>query len=138
MKTEPYVTYRMFRSKQKLENGNAILDTTGAVTAACCVDPGKKTMKVGFSFLNPNDHQLLVRGRGQAVQRMNKNPVELPVELDKDGHFMVTEAVLNYMLSAAKSDLLESYLKIGKYNGKPEKNKFRLWFVNFVKNIDAK
>jgi hypothetical protein len=133
-----YTTYRNFRSKEKLEDGNWIFDSKGAVTACCEVDTEQRCVKVGFSFLNPTDNQFLVRGRGLAKRKLMKQPIVLEnVESAENGKLKVTESVLEYLKTKATDDMmsLTTALGIKPYRGHPEKCEFLKWFPRLIQAL---
>ncbi len=135
---DKYTTYRNFRSKEQLENGNWIFDSKGAVTACCEVDPVERCVKVGFSFLNPTDAQFLVRGRGLAKKKLINEPIVLEgVEPTKDGKLKITERVLEYLKEKATTDMMSLTIALGikPYRGHPEKGEFLKWFPQLIQDL---
>jgi hypothetical protein len=130
-KSEKYVTYRTFRSKDNLVNGKFIYDMRGAITACCEVDPEAKQIKVGFSFLNPTDSQFLVRGKGLAKKKLLSDPILLEnVGVNEKGKLKVTDTVLQYLVRLTESSMKEftEKLKIKEYHGDLMKCSFMQWF----------
>lgn len=133
-----YTTFRSFRSKEKLDNGNWIFDSKGAVTACCECDPATRQVKVGFSFLNPTDAQRLIRGRGLAKRKLEKSPIVFEnVEQTENGKLKVTERVLEYLKEQATKDMmsLTTALGISPYKGHPEKCEFLKWFPRLIQDL---
>jgi len=135
---DKYTTYRNFRSREILDNGNCIFDSKGAVTACCEVYPTERRVKVGFAFLNPTDSQLLIRGKGLAKQKLINNPIVLEgVESAENGKLKVAEKVLEYLKEKATNDMmsLTTALGIKPYRGHPEKCEFLKWFPRLIQDL---
>jgi len=133
-----YTTYRNFRSKEMLDNGNPIFDTKGAVTACCEVDTTERSIKVGFSFLNPADEQLVVRGKGLAKSKLIRKPITLEnVEAKENGKLKVTEALLEYLKETVTDDMQSLTTTLGKepYRGRPEKCEFAKWLPRLIQTL---
>lgn len=131
-----YETYRFFRQKEQLENGNFIFDTTGAIIACCTVRPEKKEMEVGFSFLNPSDNMQLVRGKGFAKKRMLRSPIKMQdFDLSEKGVPLVTECLQQYLKLALKAPDLFAWLHINKYNGNANKCGLAKWLPAFIEKL---
>jgi hypothetical protein len=132
---ENYRTVRNFRTKIANVNGTKILDVAGSVTAVCDVNPETRTMRVGFSFLNPTDHQLMVRGKGLATKRLIRSPITITgLEPAPNGKLKVTEALITYLQQTGKQPVEEMPRLLGAapYRGKPEKCQFPKWFPGLV------
>jgi len=135
---DKYTTYRKFRSKEQLDNGEWRFDTKGAVTACCEVNTTERRVKVGFSFLNPTDSQFLVRGRGLAKQKLMKEPITIEgIGTTKDGKLKITESVLEYLKAKAITDMTSLTLALGvkPYRGNPEKSEFLKWFPRLIQTL---
>lgn len=131
-------TYRSFRSKTQRNDGSVIWDVAGSITACCELDTEQRQVKVGFSFLNPTDSQLLVRGRGLAKQKLLRAPIVLNnIKVTEDGKFKITEKVLEHLKAQSKADMksLTTTLGIHPYNGRPEKCEFLKWFPRLVQDL---
>jgi hypothetical protein len=136
MTPNPYTTFRTFRTKIVLDgHPKTQVDVAGAVTACCEVDLEKKSMKVGFSFMNPCDPLFKVRGRGKAVSRLEHFPVVITgLEPAQNGKLQVTEALLKYLREVVKqpTESIPELLGVKEYRGEKTRSEFMKWFPSFV------
>ncbi len=123
------------------------------VRAAVRVEPGAKTITVGFACCNPKDMSLertikVPRGitisKGRLAKSRTTHTIELPVvfrdipktpttvDESKAQTEMIREAVVEYMAEYEKHNM-----GFAVYTGDPEKWEFRSWFPAFVEMVKA-
>jgi len=139
-KEKRYLTFRSFRTKETLENGKPLFDTegSGSITACCEVDRESQSMRVGFSFRNPTDGQLLVRGRGYAISSLKRRSVTIDgLETTDGGNLKVTEALIAHLQSAFSMPIEQAFkhLTVKPYRGKAEKCGLMKWLPGAVQAL---
>lgn len=130
------ITYRYFRSSEIMPNGKKIYDQHGAVMAACRTFPSEKRVAVGFSFLNPTDQMHLVRGKGIAKSRLQKQPIILEnVEVSEKGKLQISKALARYLTETDPTDFPDRF-GIQEYTGKKTPG-IMSWLPEFLCRISV-
>jgi hypothetical protein len=92
-------------------------------------------MKVGFSFLSPEDNQRLELGRIKATHKLRYRPITITgIEATDNGKLMINEAIVTYLKLQAGKGMreLQETLGIRNYRGKVERSSFMQWFPKFA------
>lgn len=142
------ITFRHFRSRIALPPGKdkygrpvehrTVFDVAGSITAACEIidEDGGTKIRVGFSCANPLDagEYRSIRARGLAKSRVKNSKILIPVNRTDEGKLMITEAVRDFLKTAANMEKPETHLGFPAYNGKEAKAQFRKWFKKFAES----